>query len=35
MDNDRVMDDRFIDMIDDLTRRNVQIPAVFLQYRDG
>lgn len=35
MDNDRTTDDRFVDMIDDSTQRNVQIPAMFLQYRDG
>ncbi|UJR25283.1 hypothetical protein I4U23_006635 [Adineta vaga] len=35
MDNDRTADDRFVDMIDDSTKRTVQIPAMFLQYRDG
>ncbi|CAF1137569.1 unnamed protein product [Adineta ricciae] len=35
MDNDRTTDDRFVDMIDDSTQRNVHIPAMFLQYRDG
>jgi hypothetical protein len=35
MDNDRTADDYFVDMMDDLTERNVQIPAMFLQYRDG
>jgi hypothetical protein len=35
MDNDRTADDYFIDMIDDMTKRNIQIPAMFLQYRDG
>jgi hypothetical protein len=35
MDNDRSADDYFVDMMDDLTERNVQIPAMFLQYRDG
>jgi len=35
MDNDRTADDYFVDMIDDTTQRIVQIPAMFLQYRDG
>lgn len=35
MDNEYTRDDHFIDMIDDLTKRRVQIPAMFLQYRDG
>ena len=35
MDNDRTADDRFVEMIDDYTKRNVQIPAMFLQYQDG
>lgn len=35
MDNEYTRDDHFIDMIDDLTERRVQIPAMFLQYRDG
>ncbi len=35
VDNDRTADDYFVDMIDDTTERTVQIPAMFLQYRDG
>lgn len=35
MDNDRTADDRFVDMIDDYSKRTVRIPGVFLQYRDG
>ncbi len=35
MDNDRTADDSFVDMIDDKTKRNVLIPAMFLQYKDG
>jgi hypothetical protein len=35
MDNDHTADDHFIEMIDDMTQRNVEIPAMFLQYRDG
>ncbi len=35
IDNDRTADDYFVEMLDDLTKRNVQIPAMFLQYRDG
>lgn len=35
MNNDQTTDDRFVDMIDDSTKRNVHIPAMFLQYRDG
>lgn len=35
MNNDPTSDDFFIEMIDDLTQRNIQIPAMSLQYRDG
>ncbi|CAF0926949.1 unnamed protein product [Adineta steineri] len=35
MDNDRRADNLFVDMIDDSTKRNVHIPAMFIQYGDG
>jgi len=35
MDNNRAEDTFFLRMIDDTTKRQVQIPAMFLQYRDG
>ncbi|CAF0954248.1 unnamed protein product [Rotaria magnacalcarata] len=35
MNNDHTADERFVDMIHDSTERNVLIPAIFLQYRDG
>jgi len=35
MDNDPTADDYFLEMMDDMTKRNVNIPAMFLQYRDG
>lgn len=35
MDNDPKADDYFLEMIDDMTERDVHIPAMFLQYRDG
>ena len=35
IDNNRVAIDQYVDMIDDLTQRTVQIPALFLKYRDG
>ena len=34
-DNDHSNDQMYIDMIDDNTERNVQIPAVFLLGKDG
>ncbi|CAF0811763.1 unnamed protein product [Rotaria sp. Silwood1] len=35
MDNNPTADDYFVDMIDDMTQRNILIPAMFLQYKDG
>ena len=34
VDNDSTNHD-FVDMIDDTTKRTVQIPAMFLLYKDG
>jgi hypothetical protein len=33
--DDNLATDGFVDMIDDLTKRTVEIPAMFLQYKDG
>lgn len=35
MDNDPTADDYLVQMLDDTTGRIVNIPAMFLQYRDG
>ncbi|CAF4161313.1 unnamed protein product [Rotaria sp. Silwood2] len=35
MDDKPTADVHFVDMIDDMTQRNIIIPAMFLQYRDG
>ena len=35
IDNDHVAIDQYVDMIDDLTQRTVQLPALFVKYRDG
>lgn len=35
VDNNQLVNDQYVDMIDDLTQRTVKIPAVFITYRDG